>query len=100
MTFPGNSPLELAPYLAPGNADISGTHSLLQYMRRQLADPDLAAELTPSWCALVRRWLTAHAGQQRRYGFGTHTLVSALRRQKSDLVLLRYFLLLAPEFVI
>jgi hypothetical protein len=100
MNFPGNSPLELAPYLAPGNTDVLGTVTLLQHMRRQLSDPDLAPELTASWSKLVRTWLKAHARQQRNFGFGTHTLVSALYHQKSDLVLLRFFLILAQEFVI
>lgn len=100
MNFPGNTPYELAPYIAPGNTTIASTSDLLSFMRRRLTEPSAHAELVPPWSTLVRAYLKAHARQQRRYGYTTHTIAAAIARQPSDNTVLRYFLYLAQEFTI
>lgn len=100
IAFPGNSPLELAPYLVTTLGEsISSTPNLTGYMRRVLSGPE-RDKVIPVWAGLVRGFLKAHALQQRRYGMATFTVINSLSKQPGDLTVLRYFLLLAGEMVI
>ncbi len=100
VSFPGNSPLELAPYIVttPGEF-VHSTPNLTGYMRRVLAS-DAREKVIPVWAGLVRSFLRAHHLQQKRYGMATSSIIGSLSRQPGDLTVLRYFLLLAGEMVI
>lgn len=100
ISFPGNSPLELAPYIVtdPGES-INSTPGLTGYMRRVLSSEE-REKVIPVWAGLVRSFLHAHGQQQTRYGMTTSSVIKALSRQPGDLTVLRYFLLLAGEMVI
>jgi hypothetical protein len=95
MIFPGNTPIELAPYLAPG-LDVPHTQALVAHMRRVLGS-DSHLDYEPQWAEFCRKWLRAHARQLKRLGAHTSTIATAIANQPGDRVVLRYFMLLAGE---
>lgn len=95
MIFPGNTPIELAPYLAPG-LDVPHAQALVAHMRRVLGS-DSYLDHEAQWAEFCRTWLRAHARQLRKFGAHTHTIASAIANQPGDRVVLRFFMLLASE---
>lgn len=98
MMFPGNTPMELVPYLAPG-LELRNTSSLVAHMRAVLGGPNYA-DVEPQWAGFVREYLRSHARQLRRFGSETARIASAIAGQRSDRVVLRYFMLLALELAV
>jgi hypothetical protein len=96
--MPGNTPMELAPYIAPGVA-FSTLNQLIAHMRERLATEDYTT-LTPIWAELVRQYLRALSRKQKRFGYKLHLLSGALAQQTSDSTVLRIFMVLAQELVL
>jgi hypothetical protein len=98
MTLPGNTPVELAPYLAPG-LEIHNTQALVAHMRRVLGGPGYE-QVEPQWAGFVRDYLRSHSRQLRKFGAHTARIAGAIASQPSDRVVLRYFMLLSGELSI
>lgn len=96
--MPGNTPMELAPYIAPG-VTISTLSQLAKHMRDVLASEEYLT-VTPVWAALIRQYLRALARKQKRFGYRLHLLSGALAAQTSDQTVLRIFLALIQELVL
>lgn len=93
--MPGNTPLDLAPYIAPG-VTLNTTNQLVAHMRERLAGAEHLT-LVPIWAKLVRTYLRALSRKQRRFGYKLHLLSNAIAQQTSDEAVLRIFLILAQE---